>query len=232
METAKLLYANPLNGPAAVDGWVAEGPVVAGTYPAGKYDGGRTPGAGTALELSGSLDDVEFGDHAHWTLWCPEMFPDSIRISWEFLPLEEPGLAMVFFSAAGHGGEDLFSPRLARRTGYYPQYHSGDMDALHVSYFRHKYESERAFRTCNLRKSAGFELVAQGADPLPPTEDAVDFYRLEMIKDGPRVAFSINGLLLFDWTDSSDRVLGGGRIGFRQMAPLRAAYRNLVVEKL
>ncbi|HSU45376.1 MAG TPA: DUF1961 family protein, partial [Arthrobacter sp.] len=147
-------------------------------------------------------------------------------------PLAEPGLAMLFFAATGQGGLDLFSPALAPRTGYYPQYHSGDIDTLHVSYFRHKHPTERAFRTCNLRKSAGFELVAQGADPLPPTEDATGFYRLEVVKDGPRVVFSINGLLLFEWRDPSAKVLGGGRIGFRQMAPLRAAYRNLVIEKL
>lgn len=214
-----LLYSNPLAGPADVAGWVAEGPVGLG-----RHDG--------ALELSGAVHDGEYGDHAHWTLWCPEEFPDGIRISWEFLPLAEPGLAMLFFAAGGQDGVDLFSPALAPRTGYYPQYHSGDIDALHVSYFRHKHQSERAFRTCNLRKSAGFELVAQGADPLPPTEDVIDFYRLEVVKDGPHVAFSINGLPLFAWVDSSDRVLARGRIGFRQMAPLRAAYRNLEVRRL
>jgi hypothetical protein len=214
-----LLYSNPLAGPADVSGWVAEGPLSLASHEG-------------ALELSGSLDDEEFGDHAHWTFWCPVEFPDAIRISWEFLPLAEPGLAMVFFAATGKGGLDLFSPGLAARTGYYPQYHSGDIDALHISYFRHKYESVRAFRTCNLRKSAGFELVAQGADPLPPTEDAQDFYRMELVKDGRRVAFFINGLPLFDWADASGDVLGGGRIGFRQMAPLKAAYRNLRVEKI
>ncbi|WP_458781082.1 DUF1961 family protein [Arthrobacter sp. D3-16] len=214
-----MLYSNPLNGPGDVADWVAEGPLSLGSH-----DG--------ALELSGSLDDEEFGDHAHWTFWCPEEFPDGIRISWEFRPLEEPGLAMLFLAANGHGGRDLFSPGLLPRTGYYPQYHSGDMDALHVSYLRHKYPSERAFRTCNLRKSAGFELVAQGADPLPPAEDAVDFYRMEVVKDGRNVGFSINGLPLFDWQDPSDQVLGGGYLGFRQMAPLRAAYCNLVVEKI
>ncbi|BCW20339.1 hypothetical protein NtRootA9_30470 [Arthrobacter sp. NtRootA9] len=218
-EGTAVLYSNPLGGPVDVADWVAEGPLALGTHEGG-------------LELSGALDDAEYGDHAHWTFWCPVELPDGIRISWEFRPLAEPGLAMLFFAAGGHHGLDLFSPDLAPRTGYYPQYHSGDIDALHVSYFRHKYESERAFRTCNLRKSAGFELVAQGADPLPPTEDAVDFYRLVVDKDGPRVSFAINGLTLFEWTDSSDKVLGGGRIGFRQMAPLRAAYRNLVVEKL
>ncbi|MEA3550087.1 DUF1961 family protein [Pseudarthrobacter sp. C1] len=214
-----MLYSNALTGPGDVADWVAEGPLSAG-------------GHGGALELSGSLDDAEFGDHAHWTFWCPVEFPDGVRISWEFLPLEEPGLAMLFFAARGHGGRDLFSPGLAPRTGYYPQYHSGDIDALHISYFRHKYASERAFRTCNLRKSAGFELVAQGADPLPPAGDAMDFYRLEVVKDGPRVAFSINGLPLLEWQDPSGKVLGAGHLGFRHMAPLRAAYRNLVVEEL
>ncbi|MFF1881143.1 DUF1961 family protein [Pseudarthrobacter sp. NPDC058196] len=218
METC-VLYSNPLAGPDDVAGWVVEGPLGLGSHHG-------------ALELSGTVDDGEFGDHAHWTFWCPEEFPDGIRISWEFLPLAEPGLAMLFFAAAGQGGLDLFSPSLTPRTGYYPQYHSGDIDALHVSYFRHKYRSERAFRTCNLRKSAGFELVAQGADPLPPTEDAAGFYRLEVVKEGPRVEFAINGLKLFHWHDPSAKVLGGGRIGFRQMAPLRAAYRNLLVEKL
>ncbi|ADX74351.1 Domain of unknown function (DUF1961) [Pseudarthrobacter phenanthrenivorans Sphe3] len=214
-----ILYRNALAGPEDVADWAAEGPLRLGAH-------------GDAVELSGAVDDEEFGDHAHWTFWCPIEFPDGILIRWEFMPLQEPGLAMLFFAASGHGGRDLFSPGLALRTGYYPQYHSGDIDALHISYFRHKYQPERAFRTCNLRKSAGFELVAQGADPLPPAGDAVGFYRMEVVKDGPVVAFSINGLPLFDWEDPSDNVLGGGYLGFRQMAPLRAAYRNLVVEKL
>ncbi|MEJ1112741.1 DUF1961 family protein [Paenarthrobacter sp. CCNWLY172] len=229
-----MIHSNPLRGPADVADWVAEGPVQFGTHEVAHDDGGPgSCGDGTsALVLSGSLDAEEYGDNAHWTLWCPEKLPDHVRISWEFLPLEEPGLAMVFFAAAGHRGEDLFSPALAPRTGFYPQYHSGDMDALHVSYFRHKHASERAFRTCNLRKSAGFELVAQGADPLPPAGDADGFYRMEVIKDGPRVAFSINQLLLFEWTDPTGAPLRGGYFGIRQMAPLRAAYRNLSITQL
>jgi hypothetical protein len=235
-----LLYSNPLTGPEDVADWIAEGPVRLARHPETDDDGGTAPPAGLlpgsllpdALLLSGSRDADEFGDYAHWTFWCPVEFPDRVRISWEFLPVAEPGLAMVFFSATGHGGRDLFSGGLAPRTGYYPQYHSGDIDALHVSYFRHKHAEERAFRTCNLRKSAGFELVAQAADPLPPTEDALDFYRMELTKDGPDVAFSINGLPVLSWRDESGNALGGGYLGFRQMAPLQAAYRNLAVRPL
>lgn len=56
---------------------------------------------------------------------------------------------------------------------------------MRSSCYRRKQRSERAFRTCNLRKSKGFYLVKQGADPIPGA-----------------------------W-------LGGGRIGFRQMSPMK-----------
>ena len=46
------------------------------------------------------------------------------------------------------------------------------------------------------------------------------------------MAFSINGLPVLAWRDPSGNVLGGGYLGFRQMAPLQAAYRNLAVRPL
>lgn len=214
-------YRNALQSPAQVRGWVAEGPV-------------RIEQGPTGMVLSSSANEDEVGDRAHWTLWCPVEFGSDIRIAWEFRPIREPGLAMVFFAATGHS-DGLFSPGQAPRDGYYPQYHSGDIDALHVSYFRHKWSSERAFRTCNLRKSAGFHLVAQGADPLPPADDADGFYRLAIDKRGPDVAFTINELALFTWHDDGQvggKPLGGGHVGLRQMAPLVAEYRNFAVTPL
>ena len=217
-----LVYRNALTSQEDLGGWVAEGPVSA-----------QPADDGLLLSSSGGFDD-------HFTFWCPEVFGDRIRISWEFSPRSEPGLAMLFFGAAADAeqapdADGIFDPALTPRTGAYPQYHSGDIRTLHVSYFRRRWEEERAFHTCNLRKSPGFHLVSQGADPLPPVVDARDaFYRIEIIKDGPRVAFSIDDLLLFDWTDdeSTGPRIHDGRIGFRQMSPLVACYRNLEVHSL
>src|SRR5690606_24498104 len=160
-EGMSVLYRNPLNGPEDIADWVAEGPVAA-----------RRGEAGLLLSSGGGDDD-------HWTLWCPEEFGDRIRITWEFSPREEPGLAMLFFGATSavegrlfDTGGGIFDPALKPRTGAYPQYHSSDIRTLHVSYFRRRWEDERAFHTANLRKSPGFHLVAQGADPLPPVRDA------------------------------------------------------------
>jgi hypothetical protein len=217
MSASSLLYANPLTGASSMSDWIGEGPV-------------RCVDAGGAVRLSSAG-----GDDDHFTVWCPEVFPDRIRVSWEFSPVREPGLAMLFFGAAARDGGSIFDPQLQPRTGAYPQYHSGDVHTLHVSYFRRRWEDERAFHTCNLRKSPGFHLVAQGADPLPPVVDARGaFYRVEVVKDGADVSFAVDGLPLFSWHD--DETTGPrvrtGRIGFRQMAPLVADYRNLEVHAL
>ncbi len=217
----KLIYENALSCREDVKDFVLEG-----AADIGFADG--------AMCMENSLG-AEQGQKANYVLWCPEDFPCNIRIEWEFKPLSDAGLCILFFAARGREGEDIFDPALRTRTGEYPQYHSGDINAFHVSYFRRKEPDERAFHTCNLRKSHGFHLVAQGADPLPGAEDAHGFYRMRVEKQKERIGFFINDLKVFEYVDdgvSFGGRLGGGRIGFRQLAPLRAAYRNLRVYEL
>ena len=220
-ERRNLLYENPLAAPGDVKNFTLEGRADI-AFPQG------------ALRLSGVLDPA-LGQKANYVFWCPVEFPDNIEISWEFRPVMEPGLSILFFAARGRRGEDLFSEALQTRTGEYEQYHSGDIDCLHVSYFRRLWESERSFHTCNLRKSYGFHLVAQGADPLPDAVDAKGFYHLRLVKKQGFVAFWMENLPIFAWQDdgkTTGKCLGGGKIGFRQMAPLVAEYRNLTVTEI
>jgi hypothetical protein len=86
--------------------------------------------------------------------------------------------------AASVAGRAIFDEGLAPRNGSYPQYHSGDISTLHASSFRRRWPEERAFHFANLRKSPGFHLLAQGADPLPPVPSANGaYYELELVKD-------------------------------------------------
>jgi len=224
-------YHNPLAKPEDVRNFIMEGPGRV-SFPAGRM----------RLESTHQLKEGENPQVANLVFWCPEVYPDDIWISWDFIPLEEPGLAIMFFAAVGQNGKDLFDPSLVSRNGPYKQYHHGDIHALHVSYFRRKAASERGFHLCNLRKSYGFHMVAQAPDPLPSCADVCGVYRLSILKKGPMVRFSMRGptencpdLVLFEWIDdgvSYGPVLGGGRIGFRQMAPLVAEYANLCVEEV
>lgn len=143
---------------------------------------------------------------------------------------------MFFFGATATSGGSIFDKSLKPRNGAYPQYHSSDISLLHASYFRRRWPEERAFHVANLRKSPGFYLVSQGADPLPPVVDAAGaFNKVEVIKDKRDVSFWVNGLLLFSWDDTktdTGPVVREGRIAFRQMQPLIARYRNLEVWQL
>ncbi|MCS7459137.1 YesU family protein [Paenibacillus doosanensis] len=217
----RLIYDNPLACGQDIAGFRMEGEAKI-SFPNGR------------MRMENALDP-SIGQASNFVFWCPETFPADIAVTWDFWPVKEPGLCMLFFSAAGRGGEDLFSERLKPRTGQYDHYHSGDIDALHVSYFRRRYPEERAFHTCNLRKSFGGHLVCQGADPIPDADDADCPYRMQLIKNGPVVTFSINGLTVFRWEDDGETygpLLGGGKIGMRQMAPLVGEYANLRVYAL
>ena len=215
------IYSNPLRSAADIKDFRLEGEADA-TFPAGR------------LRLENKLDP-SLGQKSNFVFWFPPVLPADFSASWDFRAIREPGLCMVFFAAMGHGGKDIFDPSLAVRRGEYPQYHHGDIDAMHLSYFRRSKPGEQKLQVCNLRKSYGFHLVAEGADPLPPVKFAVPPYRIELIKCGPDVAFLIDGLVVLRWTDdgrSFGPVLGAGRFGFRQMAPLQAEYENFVVREV
>lgn len=217
------LYENPLATEADVAKFRMEGKANL-TFPNGR------------LRMENALD-ADLGQRSNFVVWCPEVFPENILISWDFWPVHEPGLCILFFAARGHGDADLFDTSLAPRDGRYELYHHGDIDAYHVSYFRRFSfpEEEKGMHLCNLRKSYGFHLVAQAADPLPAVENAWPPYRMELAAYEGAVSLSVAGLPTLSWTDDGSiggPPLGGGRIGFRQMAPLVAEYANLQVRRL
>ncbi len=215
---SKVIYENPLNSQECIGDFILEGKAEI-SFPEG------------AMRLKNALSPEE-GQKANFVLWCPVSFPSDVRIDWEFRPLEEPGLAMMFFAAKGRSGVSIFDEILNKRTGEYKQYHSGDINAFHVSYFRRKEPDERAFHTCNLRKSYGFHLVTQGADPIPDASPDSQWYEISVVKKSGKVTFFVGGLQIFEFDDDGvtyGDILTGGCIGFRQLAPMVAEYRNLRV---
>lgn len=179
--------------------------------------------------------DPSLGQKANFVFWCPEDFPPDIAISWDFSVIREPGLAMIFLAATGIHGESIFDPGLAPRTGPSDQYGHGDINSLHLSYYRLSAPDERAFRVCVLRKSHGYNFLTRGADPIPLVQHADTPYHIALVKCGADVSFSINDLPILSWTDDGQTfgpMLGGGKVGFRQMAPLIAEYANFRVHKV
>jgi len=217
----QLIYENPLATPEDVKNFVLEGSANI------SFENGK-------MRMENAIS-AEAGQKANYVFWCDRVFPDNIKITWKFRPIKEPGLAILFFAAKGIHGESIFDENLTKRTGEYPLYHYGDINAFHVSYFRRKEPDERAFHTCNLRKSYGFHLVAQGADPIPDADECFTDYELTVIKKPDLVEFYVNNLLTFSFRDDGatyGNLLTDGRIGFRQLAPMIAEYSDLKVYSL
>lgn len=218
LSCAETLYRNPLASVDDLREWRLEGQAVV-TFSMKR------------LRLESVLPAGD-GQKANFVLWCPVAFPDGICVEFDFYPIREPGLAMFWFAARGRDGLDLFDPALPTRTGEYDQYRYGAIDAYHAAYFRRGRPG--AFQICNLRKSHGFHLVAQGGDPIPSgTYESP--YRIRVLVRKGWVQFEIDDLVVYTWHDDGTiggPPLGGGRIGFRQMAPLVAEYGNLNIRRL
>jgi hypothetical protein len=169
----------------------------------------------------------------HFVYWLRRDFPADLAVEWEFLfpswEISPNGLAIIFLSAQGIHGEDLFNPGLARREGIFERYHSGDIRCYHLSYFA----GRRG--TANLRKNAGFHLAVSGVD-LVSHGGPERWHQLRLTHFGPELALTVDGQPCLLWTDDGvtyGPILGGGKIGLRQQNDLRyGEYRNLRVYAL
>lgn len=214
-----LIYHNPLASQEDVKDFVLEGD--ASIY----FVNGK-------MRMENNLEP-SLGQTSNFVFWCPNDFPSNIKIMWEFKPIREPGLAIIFFSATGRKGESIFDESLEKRVGIYDQYNKGDINAYHASYFRRK--NQRKYNMCNLRKSYGFHLVASGADPIPSVRKVTRSYTITIIKKESEISMYADDFLLFSWVDDGEQYgprLGSGKIGFRQMAPLIGEYSELKVYEL
>ena len=209
----ELLYENPLSRQEDIAGWVAEGPADLSFQD------------GWMLMESGRPD----GPEGHIVVWCDEDFPESYIAEWEIRPVSEDGLCIVFFSAKGRRGEDVFDPALERREGIFSRYHSGDLNSYHISYYANSPRAPGRV-TSNMRKNHGFYLVANGPPGIAPGSTGV--HTVSLMKDGPHIQLAVDGELIIEFFDDGETygpVLGGGKLGLRQMQWTEAEYRNFRV---
>jgi hypothetical protein len=169
----------------------------------------------------------------HQVFWLDRDLPADVAVEWDFrIPATNVcpnGLAIVFFCARGRKGEDIFDSGLAPRDGTFKQYHSGDIDCYHISYFA------GARGTANLRKNFGFHLIQERADRVAAAPRET-WRHIRLIRFGPRIQMAVDDLPCIDWVDNGTiggPPLGGGKLGFRQMSHLLwGEYANLRIYRL
>jgi hypothetical protein len=167
----------------------------------------------------------------HLVCWLVKELPADFLIEFTVRPSNrKEGLNIVFFSVRGLKGENIFDPNLSSRDGTYRQYHSGDLNGYHTSYWA------AGRGTANLRKSKGFHLVAEGKD-LICDAPADAFQTVRVYNRGGKIRLTVDDVLALAWDDDG-KIKGpapgqSGWFGLRQMGHTqRCEYGHVKVHRL
>ncbi len=167
----------------------------------------------------------------HLVYWLKKEMPADFLLEFSLCPLDRAeGLNIVFFNTRGLAGQSIFDPTLEPRTGIFKQYHSGDLNCYHISYWA----GERG--TANIRKNRGFNLVASGND-LITTGPPGEFQTVRIYKRGRKIRLMVDDVVAAAFDDDGQTYgpvhTHSGWIGLRQMGhTLRCVYERLAVYPL
>ncbi|MCX7049459.1 MAG: DUF1961 family protein [Candidatus Sumerlaeota bacterium] len=164
----------------------------------------------------------------HLVCWLTKEMPADFLLEFAVRPQNrKQGLNIIFFNARGLHGENVFDPALKPRDGLFAQYHSGDLNCYHISYWA------AGRGTANVRKNAGFHLVATGND-LVTSAPAEAFQTIRLYKRGGVIRLMVDDIVSVAFDDDG-KTYGpvwthSGWIGLRQMAhTVRCEYGYLKV---
>jgi hypothetical protein len=167
----------------------------------------------------------------HLVYWLNQEMPADFLLEFTVRPRDRrDGLNIVFFNTRGIRGESIFDPALKPRDGTFPQYHSGDLNGYHISYWA----GDRG--TANIRKNKGFHLVTKGKD-LITGAPADAFQTVRVYKRSGKIRLTVDGELAAAYDDDG-KTHGpvhthSGWIGLRQMGrTIRCEYGKLAVYPL
>lgn len=224
------VYRTEFDDPRELRDWVLEGGRSA------RIEGGKlileskpAPGpAGSSKEFSVASE----ANRDHLVCWLKREVPADFLLEVALRPQDKRlGLNIVFFSTRGLKGESVLDPALAPRDGTFKQYHSGDLNGYHVSYWA----APRG--TTHLRKNRGFHIVAVSElNPIaesPPEK----FDTLRVHKRGARIRVMVDDRVIVAWDDDGKSfgppLLHSGWIALRQMGyTLRTEYERLAIYPL
>lgn len=220
IDLSQPVYETSFDSPEVLKGWRLEG-------------GKRMSISDGCLVLES--DATEKGPNGkcndHLVCWLDKELPADFLIEFTVRPTNrKEGLNIVFFSARGLHGESIFDPKLTPRDGTYKQYHSGDLNAYHISYWAAGRE------TANLRKSKGFHLVAEGKDLICESPADV-FQTVRVYKRGGSIRLTVDGVVALAWHDDGKTrgpaLEQSGWFGLRQMGHTqRCEYGHVRIYRL
>jgi hypothetical protein len=183
-----------------------------------QLEGGRSVRIeGGDLVLDNGVVDGQGDDKArHLVCWLKREVPADFLLEFTVQPKHrDQGLNIIFFNARGVGGQSIFSDELQKRDGTFNQYHSGEIDNYHTSYWAAGRD------TANLRKNKGFHLVSVGKDLVAEAPDGT-MQTVRLYKRGGHIRLMVDDVVAVSFDDDGKRYgpvhEHAGWVGLRQMA--------------
>lgn len=151
----------------------------------------------------------------HLVAWLRQEIPADFLLEFSLRPRDRlDGLNIVFFNTRGINGENIFDPSLEPRDGTFKQYHSGDLNGYHISYWAGERDAT------HLRKNRGFDLVTKGED-LIRTAPADSFQTVRVYKRDGHIRLIVDDVVALAYDDDGTTYGAAhshpGWIGLRQM---------------
>jgi hypothetical protein len=220
VDFARPIYHTDFSRPDELADWVREG--------------GRSMRVedGRLIIESSPADEPGERSGNHVVCWLKREIPADFLLEVVLRPQDKTnGLNIIFFNTRGVNGESIFDPALARRDGNFRQYHSGDLNGYHVSYWA----APRG--TTHIRKNRGFHLVAESDLDIIAESPPETFETLRIHKRGEKIRVMVNDRIVVAWDDDGQDYgppwLHSGWIGLRQMGyTLRTDYDRLTIYPL
>lgn len=160
--------------------------------------------------------------------------PDQIAVEYTLTVKSRGGLIINYLALRGVNGEDLFDPRLPKRTGIMPNYWATQwgLQSYHVSICRFNDRGQHT-GTSNWRRNPGARLVGHGEDPIREIDRA---YRVRITKDRGHGQLFVDGVFAHGFVDHATNlgpIPDHGRFGFRLVGQnVVAEFRDLSVRRI
>jgi len=210
----ELIYEADFSKKGALDSWTMEGP---GVF--------ETDSDGWLTMESTEINEGGPGD-GHFVFWTPPGLPENFIAEFDFQAISDKGLCIMLFAAEGKNGKDIFDSSLKGRDGHFGGYIRGDINCYHISYYAN-IPTNPGRITSNLRKNAGFYLVANGPPGVPMNSKEV--HKVVLARKDGRIQLGVDGETIIDWQDDGVKygpVHGKGHFALRQMKWMKARYNN------
>ncbi len=164
-------------------------------------------------------------------LWTHERFQGDLYLKFQFKPLVHGGLSLLCLQASGMQREDFMADYPLRTSGSMATVHLEDVRNYHWEFFREMNDTRNDRASHGLIKNPWLHPLAFAC--LPGLIALKEWHSLEFLQEGSCLRGAIDGMELFNVTDSPTNnngpILDCGRIALRCMIRSKILYRNLEI---